>query len=133
MFGHGTSGITNLSSKYQGNLATKGIRKFSFDIKVESYGSMYMVTPAFFTPGSMSGWGHAFSVTAPVDTWVTYSCDFDPNWTDAQAQSAGWSKGYDAQSFSTTMSNLSGVGFWAYTHVWDYYTIRIDNFNLLVN
>ena len=108
------TGIQTTSATYTGDFAADGITGVSFDVNL------------FNTPldniyfrvrrnAAENGWRFPFGPAAPGgNAWGSFSVSFDPTWSDADAQAAGWVTDMDVDpaaaaspSFATVMS---GVG-----------------------
>jgi hypothetical protein len=85
-----------------------------------------------FQDFTYNGWRYRLSDSLATDTWATYSVMFQPTWSDAEAEAAGW---------ETDFPDGSGSVSWAMT-MGDVYTtevrfdgsrtllVGIDNFTL---
>src|SRR5438105_2988703 len=88
-----------------GNYAAAGINVISFDMKLFSGSVGQAMFRVRYKDATFNGW--RFPVAAPTGTWASYSIQFDPTWTDAQATAAGWvSDGSSTVSFAQTMTNV---------------------------
>jgi hypothetical protein len=75
-----------------------------------------------------NGWVYELSKPSSMDVWNTYTVTFNPNWTDAQAGSAGWIDEGSSASFTDTIHDIytAEVRFDGS----DFMSVGIDNFIL---
>jgi hypothetical protein len=59
-----------------------------------------------YKDGSHNGWVYALNKPSSMDVWNTYSVTFNPNWTDAEATTAGWVNEDLNPSFTDTMHDI---------------------------
>jgi len=59
-----------------------------------------------YLDASYNDWYVVLTWNTPPGMWNTYSVDFDPNWTDAEAMAAGWVQDPPAPSFRETMAQV---------------------------
>ena len=124
---------------FVGDFAAAGYGRLSMDLKIRSWfppsGQPSPVPRIFIQRANdRSPWARkAEGFTPPIGNWRKIYVDFNPNWTDAQAQAAGWQVeefGLPHASFQETTHNVFVTGFWlqvpggAETHV------LIDNYAL---
>ncbi len=118
---HGV-GVTVWRPGFKGNFKALGFKQISMDIKIISWfltpGQPLPVAKIFITPGyGMSPWVKtAKGFTPVIGTWQHISADINPNWTDTQAQAAGWHvvvlQGLPSKSFKKTIENVFSTGLW---------------------
>ncbi len=106
--------MTTTRAEFLGNYAAAGITGASVDLNFQTEG-IDAAWIRFRRDGSSNGWRHSLTNVFPLNSWNTYSVDFDPNWTDAQASAAGWLTDQDvdpAANASPAFADvLKSVGF----------------------
>lgn len=118
---HGV-GIEVERPEFQGNYKEAGFRRISLDMKIT-----LMFPPPnnpnprpqiFILPAhGMSPWVKDASGYQPgLNQWRNIWADFDPDWTDAEANANGWQvvvlQGLPSKSFKETMANVYAIGLW---------------------
>ena len=145
LFLKGISGIGASFSNagFTGDFTAGGYRQIAFDIKLK----LWWPTPEqpapvayVFVRGSntQDPWCKQIQGFAPVKTeWKRYSVDFDPNWSDTEAQAHGWSiidfpGTTETAPFKQVLQNVFQTGMWvdvidggAACHIY------LDNYSLL--
>jgi hypothetical protein len=121
---------------FTGDYAAAGVTGIVVDVNFVSGSFDAAWLRLRFMDASHNGW--VYPLTAVFgNVWQTYSVNFDPTWTDVQAQGAGWMKDKDAgltvvdsNSFAETLSDvytaevrISGV---------NDVVASIDNFTIMV-
>ncbi|MHC4754271.1 MAG: hypothetical protein ACYTBP_03930 [Planctomycetota bacterium] len=127
-------GATTECSVFTGDYSAVGATSISVDISFIG-GTFDAAWLRFrYKDSAHNGWVYPLT-NVFGNVWQTYSVNFDPNWTDAQAYGAGWLKDKDAgltatdsNSWQETMSDVyrtevrvSGV---------DLVEVGIDNFSI---
>lgn len=115
-------GVTVSRPGFTGNFKALGFKQISMDIKIISWfltpGQPLPVAKIFIIPEhGMSPWVKTAKGFTPVTgIWQHVSADINPNWTDAQAQAAGWHvvvlQGLPSKSFKKTIENVYSTGLW---------------------
>ena len=85
---------------FTGNYAAAGIARVSVDL---NFGTNN-VTNAWvrYRPDAVTnGWLHPLTNVFPTNVWNSYAVNFDPNWSNAQAQAAGWITDQDINPAAT--------------------------------
>ena len=104
-----------------GDFAAAGYGRISLDVKILSWflpSSMPSPVPRIFIQHSNdhSPWAKAVNGFSPVTgQWQRISVDFNPAWTDAQAQAAGWQIepfGLPNATFQDTCRSVFASGVW---------------------
>jgi hypothetical protein len=121
---------------FTGDYAAAGVTGIAVDVNFVSGSFDAAWLRLRFMDASHNGW--VYPLTAVFgNVWQTYSVNFDPTWTDVQAQAAGWMTDIDAgfpasdsNSFAETLSDIysaevriSGV---------NDVVAAIDNFTIMV-
>lgn len=123
-------GRTTTNAIFIGDYAAAGIGGMTVDL---NFGTDN-VTGAFFrlrSGISDNGWRAPLTNQfTPTNTWSTYTLFFDPTWTDAEAQLAGWTQeAGPSPSFATLMASVG----WAEIRITGLETstiVGVDNFGL---
>lgn len=136
-------GASFSNAGFTGDFAAGGYRRIAFDIKVKQwypYGTQPEAVAYVFVRGGLAHdpWCRQIQGFAPERTqWKQYSVDFNPDWTNAQAQEHGWSiidfpGASETALFNETIHNVFQTGMWIQVngppgecH------ILIDNYSLL--
>ena len=82
-------GALTTDPDFTGNYAAAGIGQVSVDLNFMTDN----ITSAWvrFRPGvAENGWRYPLTNSFPTNVWNTYVVNFNPTWTDLQAQAAGW-------------------------------------------
>lgn len=115
-------------SEVNGYYGAAGIRRVSFDLLFISGNFDDAWFRVRFQDASHNGWRFPVTNTFPLDEWISYTIEFDPTWSGAEAIAAGWIRESPPVGFRQTMSNvyhpevrISGEGF---------LEAGIDNFRL---
>ncbi len=141
--GFGGVGASFQNAGFTGDFAAAGYKKIAFDIKVVSWWpapNQPAPTAYVFVRGSntQKPWVKQVQGFAPVTTaWKRYAVDFEPNWSDSEANAHGWSildrPGVtETAPFKNVIHNVFQSGMWidvisggAGCH------ILLDNYSLL--
>jgi len=92
-----------------GNYAAAGTNEISVDLSYIATVSQAWFRVRTSPVGDFNGWRFPIALSAP-SAWTTYTFRFDPNWTDAQARTAGWVQdAAPVKSFSQTMAQVDFV------------------------
>jgi len=141
----GISGVGAAFSNagFTGDFAAGGYGQIAFDIKVKHWfpnpTQPAPIAYVFVRRGNPHDpWCKQIQGFAPVTTgWKRYSVDFNPDWSDAEAQAHGWSiihfpGATETAPFKETLHNVFQSGMWtkvidggAECHIW------LDNYSLL--
>jgi len=102
------AGACSEKSELSGDFGFAAMIEITFDLKVSS--NSYDVNGIFlrfrYQDSSHNGWRLLLTTSPSYDTWVGYTVQFDPEWTDAEATAAGWIQEPNGASFSDTMANV---------------------------
>lgn len=82
-------GAMPLDPDFTGDYAAAGIGQISVDLNFKTDN----ITAGWirFRPSIVeNGWLYPLTNSFPTNVWNTYVVNFDPTWTDLQAQAAGW-------------------------------------------
>jgi len=141
----GISGVGGsfVNAGFTGDFAAGGYSRIAFDIKIKHWfptqGQPAPKAYVFVRKGiAHDPWCRQIQDFSPVTTaWKRYSVDFNPDWSDAEAQANGWNiihfNGTSQTSpFSETLHNVFQTGMWisvvdggAECHIF------LDNYSLL--
>lgn len=141
----GISGVGGsfANAGFTGDFAAGGYGQIAFDIKVKHWfpnpSQPAPVAYVFVRRGNPHDpWCKQIQGFAPVTTqWKRYSVDFNPNWSDTEAQAHGWSiihfpGATETAPFKETLHNVFQTGLWikvidggAECHIF------LDNYSLL--
>lgn len=130
--GQGTVSASTLKSEFTGDFNQKGYNQIEADFK--SIMQYYDFKPVLIVRYSASYINWEYEITNYINKaeWQTFTINFDPNWTDAQAQATGWQLGGQGPSktFQETMSHI-----WKMTLEFPYaagqgHSMGVDNFTV---
>ncbi|HOX54405.1 MAG TPA: hypothetical protein PLC32_03040 [Candidatus Omnitrophota bacterium] len=111
-YGNFNSGISSNQQDFTGNFSEKNYNRILIDIKP------IMVAVAACKPGvylrysaSFAAWKYILNnFTNTAGAWQHFEVNFNPAWTDAEAQANGWSlEEGPAKSFAETMAHVGSV------------------------
>lgn len=127
--------------EFKGDFKAAGYQRISVDMKVTS---MFPSPnnpdpkPQIFIRGALGvvPWAKdAQGYSGTVGQWQKIYADFDPNWTDAEAQAHGWnlpsSLSGPTRSFKETLADVYSSGVWfRVSSVGSEIHVRFDNYTL---
>lgn len=121
----GISGVGGsfANSGFTGDFGAAGYKQIAFDAKVKHwFPNPSQPAPVAYvfvrSDNANDPWCKKIQGFGPVTTqWKRYSVDFDPNWSDAEAQAHGWSiihhpGATGTAPFKETFHNVFQTGFW---------------------
>jgi len=105
--GYGTIGTGvwwGYGSKLPRDYVAARVTRVSFDVRQFS-GTFTAIWFRVRKDSSENGWHQEVATAIPSGSWLTFTIDFDPTWSDAEARAAGWTQILPASSFTATMSH----------------------------
>ncbi|MDX1285546.1 MAG: hypothetical protein R3182_11060 [Draconibacterium sp.] len=134
--GHGGISILNEESAFTGNYIEKQCNTISLDILVPQalpvLDNQSHIASIRVISESAGEWVYPLKQfnASNTGTWQHLEVVFNPEWTNAQAETNGWYSGYtNGATFSNVMSNVVSLGFSRYYQS-GIYDLGIDNFKL---
>jgi len=121
---------TTLSGDFLGDYGIAGVGGVALDVNAMTDN----ITGASirFRPDVVdNGWSYSFANALPLNTWASFTVEFNPNWDDVTAMNAGWIK--DDPTVSSFSDLFSSVG-WAevrFASSQESTLAAVDNFELL--
>ena len=76
-------------------------------------------------------WIYEITNSLPIGIWTHFEIPFDPNWSDADAITAGWMQESSSPSFSETMSDVYTTEVRLLSSDIDNTELGIDNFTTI--
>lgn len=100
------AGALSTLPEVTGDYIAGRIYRVSFDIQfiAGDFGDLWFRVR--YMDATYNGWKFPLTNVFPLGTWISYTIDFDPTWSDAEAMAAGWIQESTSPSFSTTMSDV---------------------------
>lgn len=101
-------GALTARADFTGDYAAAGIRQISVDLNFLTD----TISDAWVRVRSNStsnGWLFPLTDTFPLNDWNSYSVNFDPTWTDAQASAAGWLTDKDVEPIALASPPFADV------------------------
>ncbi len=110
VFTFGIVGAINYGPDYTGDFNASGFVRIQVAVKflVGSFQSSYF--QARYMDSSHNGWQLPLNADFEDPDWQLLFFDFDPAWTDLQAEAAGWVQESASPDFATTMADVYSVG-----------------------
>jgi hypothetical protein len=110
-----------------GSWSAQGFYSFEIDLRFDTVAagnSLLRLRP----DASSSGWYYTIAASGPADlAWHHYRIDFDPHWSNAEAEAAGWyAPGGSDPGFAETMAAVDYVEIWVTTTG----SVSVDNLSL---
>ncbi|MFV2067675.1 MAG: PEP-CTERM sorting domain-containing protein [Pirellulales bacterium] len=93
---------------FGGDYGAAGIVRVSVDLNFMT-DNVDAAWVRFRTGSAVNGWLYPLTNVFPTDAWNTYSVDFNPLWTDQQAQDAGWLTDQDIDAGADPSPNFVSV------------------------
>jgi len=138
--GIGGVGGSFANAGFTGDFAAAGFDRISFDIKKKHWflrpNNQMPRAFMFVQKQGCWPWKKEIQNFDPMASgYKNYFVNFDPNWTDSQAQAEGWSLRTDygtadTASFSDTMHNVMRTGFWIQEMAPAECHVYVDNWKL---
>ncbi len=123
-------GALSREPRYTGDFVAPNIGRVSLDLSLQS-GSVNAVYLRFrYLDGQNNGWRYLITDSLSGSTWQDYTVSFDPTWSDAEAQTAGWIQETTSPSFQETMQNVYTTEVRVLTQDFANTEVGIDNFRL---
>ena len=128
---HSTNGALSRESRYTGDFQTPNIGQVNVDLNLLS-GSITRIYLRFrYLDATHNGWIYEITNSLPMRTWTHFEILFDPNWSDADAITAGWMQESISPSFSETMLNVYTTEVRLISSDIDNTELGIDNFAII--
>jgi hypothetical protein len=128
IFTNGIVGAINYGSDYTGDFNAQGYGRVQVAVKFTSgtfYSAYFHVR--YLNSGN-NGWQLPLNADYGNTDWQLFVIDFDPAWTDQQAEAAGWVQEAVSPSFASTMAEVYSSGIKA--HSMDAASLGLDHFSL---
>jgi len=110
VFTFGIVGALNYGPEYTGDFHTHGFVRIQVAVKflIGSFLSSYVQVR--YMDSGHNGWQLPLNADFDDPDWQLLFFDFDPAWTDQQAEAAGWVQEVASPDFATTMTDVFSVG-----------------------
>jgi hypothetical protein len=100
------AGAVSRLPEVTGDYIAGKIHRVSFDVQYIAGDFDALWFRVRYMDATFNGWKFPLTNVFPLGTWISYTIDFDPTWSDAEAIAAGWIQESASPSFSTTMSDV---------------------------
>ena len=109
-FTYGIVGAVNYRPDHTGDFIARGFVRIQVAVKflIGSFQSSYFQVR--YMDNSNNGWQLPLNADFGDPDWQLLFFDFDPAWTDQQAEAAGWVQEFASPDFATTMTDVYSAG-----------------------
>lgn len=110
VFTYGIVGAVNYGPDYTGDFNARGLVRIQVAVKflIGSFESSYF--HARYMDSNHNGWHLPLNADFEDPDWQLFFFDFDPAWTDQQAEAEGWVQEAVSADFATTMTDVYSAG-----------------------
>ena len=123
-----TVGAVNAEPRYTGDFAARAIGQMQVAVQLQSGIFGQVMFQIRYLDGSHNGWYYSLPVNKDDTGWQSFAIEFDPTWSDTEAQNAGWVQEGAAPSFAETLAQVYTIGIRATGA--DSLALGIDSFSL---
>ncbi len=110
VFTYGIVGALNYTPDYAGDYAAHGYVRVQVAVEFQTGTFLSAYFHARYLDAMHNGWQLPLDVDLEATGWQLVHFDFDPTWSDLEAEAAGWVQESASVSFAETMANVFSAG-----------------------
>ncbi len=107
---YGIVGAINYGPEYTGDFVCHGYVRVQVAVKFLAGSFLTSYFHVRYLDASHNGWQIQLGADFDNPDWQMFAFDFDPTWTDVEAEAAGWSRDFASATFVETMANVYSTG-----------------------
>jgi hypothetical protein len=110
VFQYGIIGALNYRPEYSGDFLGHGYVRLQVAVKFLTGTFSELYFHVRYLDSSHNGWQFQLAADFESRNWQQFTVNFNPRWSDVDAQAAGWSREYTSTNFIETMANVYSTG-----------------------